>query len=57
MDAGPFAYSDPAGSALSLGAAVLVASSLGPAVRQAGQVVGPAPGFVGAAIKENAIVS
>ena len=57
MDTGPFAYSDPAGSALGWGAAFLVASLLGPAIRQAGQAAGTAPGFVGAAVKENVIVS
>ena len=57
VHAGPLGYSDPAGSALGLGAAVLVASSLGPAVRKAGQLVGTAPGFGGATVKENAIVN
>ncbi len=53
MDAGPFACSDQAVSTLSLGAAVLVASSLGPAVKQAGQVVYSAPAsvFGGATVK------
>ena len=53
VDAGPLGYSDPAGSALSLGAAFLVASSLRPAVSQAGQVVGPTPAsfFGGATVK------
>ena len=53
VDAGPIGHSDPVGSALGLGAAVLVASSLGPAVSQAGQVVGPTPAsvFGGATVK------
>ena len=57
MGTRPFAYSDPAGSTLGWGAALLVASSVGSPVKQAGQVVGPAPAFVGAAVKEIAVVS
>jgi len=53
VDAGPIGHSDPVGSALGLRAAVLVASSLGPAVCEAGQVVGltPASVFGGATVK------
>jgi len=57
VDAGPLGYSDPAGPAVGWGAAFLVASSLGPAVKQAGQVVGLAPVFGGAPVKEIAVVS
>ena len=53
VHAGPLGYSDPAGSALGFGAAVLATSLLGPAVSQAGQVVGPTPAsvFGGATVK------
>ena len=53
VHAGPIGHSDPVGSALRLGAAVLVASSIGPAVSQVGQVVGPtsASVFGGATVK------
>ena len=59
MSTRPFAHSDPAGSALSLGTPILVFSSLRILAGPAGQVVyfSPAPVSGSTAVKEIASVS